>query len=264
MTGRPGSHDRHPAFTDRTDIVDGLAIFTRVPRDQPAGRCPTVVIIHGLSISSRYELPTARRLARTCRVFAPDLPGYGCSDDPETIPSIAGLADWMCRWLDVVGLGDVALVGDSLGAHVASEMARRRPGQVTHLVLSGLSIDPSGRHRSTQILRAMRDVPREPWSLLALHVRDFFFAGPGRVLRTLRSAIADPFSERLPDIPIPTLVVRGERDLISPRPWSEHVASVLPRGAYREVAGAPHAVNYACPDTYAAIIQDWIDHGGSA
>ncbi|MDQ3512330.1 MAG: alpha/beta hydrolase [Chloroflexota bacterium] len=258
MSGHRRTTGHLPEFTDRTDLVDGLEIFARVPRSPRPGPCPTVVLVHGLSISSRYELPLARRLARTFQVLAPDLPGYGCSDDPDEIPSIAALAGWLCRWLDVVGLGPVAIVGDSLGAHVASEVARKRPGQVSHLILSGLSIDPTGRHRSTQIVRAMRDIPREPLSLLPRHARDFLVAGPGRVMRTLQSAIDDPFFERLGHLPMPTLVVRGERDPVSPRAWSKRVVAALPRGTYAEVPGAPHAVNFARPDAYAALVLLWV------
>ena len=256
--GHGGTEDGLPAFTARTDMVDGLAIFSRVPRTQPAGPCPTVVIIHGLSISSRYELPAARRLARTCRVYVPDLPGYGYSDDPPEIPPITDLAEWMCRWIDAVGLDEVTLVGNSLGAHVTCEVARRRPHQVTGMVISGLSLDPAGSRVGIQVARALRDIPREPVALLLHHVRDFFVAGPGRVYRTLRSAMEDPFLARLPHLTMPTLVVRGSRDSLSPREWSERVAATLPRGTYREVPGAPHAVNFACPDEYVAIVLDWL------
>jgi len=249
-------------LSDREDVVDGLRIFARVPRSQRIEPSPTVILIHGLSISSRYERPCLRRLAASCRVYAPDLPGYGCSDDPPDTLSIGDLAGTLGRWLDVVGLDHVALVGDSLGAHVAASLARQRADTISHLVLSGLSLDSTGRRRITQVLRATRDIPREPVSLLPLHVRDAFNAGPGRVLRTLDSAIADPFYDRLDELTMPTLVVRGEHDPLAPPEWPRSVAARLPRGSFVEVPGAPHAVNYARPDAYAALILDWITTPG--
>ena len=228
-----------------------------------------VVLIHGLSISSRYEIPLARRLARSCTVYAPDLPGFGQSDDPPTIPLIAELAEWLGAWLNTVGLGRVVLVGNSLGANVAVELAVRQPDRVTHLVLSGLSLDPAGRRVWIQVGRTLRDIPREPLSLLPLHVKDFLVAGPGRVLATLRDAMRDPFAAKLPRLQMPALVVRGEHDPLAPQYWAEEVAQLLPYGRLAIVPSAPHAVNYSCPDAFAALVTELVHtdhnaHGPSA
>ncbi len=52
-----------------------------------------VVLVHGLVVSSRYMVPTAERLAPHCRVFAPDLPGFGGSEKPPRVLDVAGLSD---------------------------------------------------------------------------------------------------------------------------------------------------------------------------
>lgn len=235
--------------------VRGLAIFSRFSVRPGA---PVVVLIHGLSISSRYQIPLARQLASDYTVYAPDLPGFGQSDDPPSIPSIVELASWLLDWLNVVGLDRVILVGNSLGANVAVELATRQPERVTHLVLSGLSLDPAGRRLWVQVSRAIRDIPREPLSLMPLHAKDFLVAGPGRVLTTLRDATRDPLASKLPHLPMPTLVIRGEYDPLSPQSWAEEVARLLPHGRLAVIPGAPHATNYACPEAFAQLVREQV------
>jgi pimeloyl-ACP methyl ester carboxylesterase len=236
----------------REDPVRGLEIFSRYSVKPGA---PAIVLVHGLSISSRYEIPLARRLAVAFTVYAPDLPGFGQSDDPPSVPSIVELTSWLADWLNVVGLDRVMLVGNSLGANVAVELALQEPDRVTHLVLSGLPLDPGGRQLWIQIARTIRDVPREPLSLMPLHAKDFLVAGPGRVLMTLRDAMRDPFAAKLPHLMMPALVIRGEHDPLSPPSWAEEVARRLPNGRLAVIPGAPHATNYACPDQFAALVE---------
>src|SRR5207247_9606363 len=59
----------------------------RLPSDAPA-----VVLVHGIGVSGRYLVPTAVRLATTCRVYVPDLPGFGLSTKPSAILDVPALA----------------------------------------------------------------------------------------------------------------------------------------------------------------------------
>ena len=52
---------------------------------------PPVILLHGLSISSRYMASLAAEVARWTLVHAIDLPGFGLSGNPETILDIPGL-----------------------------------------------------------------------------------------------------------------------------------------------------------------------------
>lgn len=238
--------------------VNGRALHYRCGAEPLPSGAPVVVLVHGLSISSRYEAPSARRLALSCRVLAPDLPGFGRSADPPTIPGIAALADALAGWLDALGIGRATLVGNSLGANLVFDLAARRPDLVERVVVSGLFVDPRGRSVWTQLKRALRDAPLEPASLLALHVGDFLSAGPRRVLATLRASLRDDLTAKLPRVQAPTLVVRGERDPLAPRWWSKEVAERLPDARYVEVPGAAHTVNYNSPDAFADLILSFL------
>lgn len=82
----------HGEVASRFYAVEGRRVHARESVDDgaPAGRVP-VVLVHGQVVSSRYMLPLARRIAPHRRVLAPDLPGYGLSDDPGYPLDLEGL-----------------------------------------------------------------------------------------------------------------------------------------------------------------------------
>jgi len=67
--------------------IPGGAVHYRVSVAPPE-RLPIVLLIHGLVVASTYMVPTAERIAPFCRVYAPDLPGYGESYKPEKDPEL--------------------------------------------------------------------------------------------------------------------------------------------------------------------------------
>ena len=235
----------------RTRVVGGRRVFERYAETDGA---PVVVLVHGIGVSSRYFLPTAGRLAERCSVYAPDLPGFGLSGRLRGRPTVRRLADVLEAWLDAAGLArpDV-LVGNSFGCQLLIEVAARRPERVARLVLVGPTIDRRARSLARQAGRLALDLTREPPGLLAIEAVDYTlhlaksgFAGFVEMLR-------DPVGTKLQHVQAPALVVRGARDPIVPRAWAEKVAAALPHGRLVEVAGAPHAVNYAAPDELARL-----------
>jgi pimeloyl-ACP methyl ester carboxylesterase len=58
-----------------------------------------VVLVHGIGVSSRYMTPIAIELAATCKVYAPDLPGFGLSAKPSRILDVPALADALAAWM---------------------------------------------------------------------------------------------------------------------------------------------------------------------
>ena len=61
--------DRSPCLRGSFTIVNGLRLHARVSRTPPARGAPTVVLVHGLGVSSAYLVPTAERLAQEFRNF---------------------------------------------------------------------------------------------------------------------------------------------------------------------------------------------------
>src|SRR6476619_736859 len=86
---------------------------------------PTVVFIHGvLNDHSVWTLQSRYFAHHGFNVLAPDLPGHGLSDGLP-LASIGEIAEWALRLLDELGIGNVILVGHSMGSLAALEAAGR-------------------------------------------------------------------------------------------------------------------------------------------
>jgi pimeloyl-ACP methyl ester carboxylesterase len=200
-----------------------------------------IVLVHGFS-SSRSLKPLIRALGTRRPVFAPDLPGFGMSDRPIHPLDVPGLADALRRWLFDNRLAPAIVIGVSFGCQVAVDLAARHPAAVDRLVLVGPAFDPEARTPARLAMRWARNAPRSSPRLAPTVVHDFIDAGPWRSMRTLRRALDDPAEEKLGEIEAPTLVVRPERDHLSPAAWTARVAERIPDAELVVLPKASHSI----------------------
>jgi pimeloyl-ACP methyl ester carboxylesterase len=100
---------------------------------------PAVVFIHGAGMDHTVFGLQARYLAHHGRaVLALDLPGRGKSAGPA-LASIEAMADWVAELLDRLGVAQAALVGHSMGALIALDLAGRMPDRARALALMGVA-----------------------------------------------------------------------------------------------------------------------------
>ena len=96
-----------------------------------------LLLVHGISQLRNWD-PIVGALARDRDVIAVDLPGFGDSAPLAGEVSIATLTDAVAHFIDEQRLGEVDVVGSSMGARIALELARRgHPGAV-------VALDPGG------------------------------------------------------------------------------------------------------------------------
>jgi pimeloyl-ACP methyl ester carboxylesterase len=200
-----------------------------------------IVLVHGLS-SSRTLKPLIKALGARRPVFAPDLPGFGMSDQPIHPLDIPGLADALRRWLLDNELAPAIVIGVSFGCQVAVDLAARHPATVDRLVLVGPTTDPEARTPGRLAIRWARNAPHSSPRLAPTIVHDFIDAGPWRSVRSLQRALADPVEEKLSEIEAPTLVVRPERDRLVPEDWTKRVAKLIPDSELAVLPKAGHSV----------------------
>ena len=213
------------------------------------------MLLHGLGVSSRYFVPLARILAARWRVVAVDLPGWDGSDRPPEALDIPGLAGELGGWLDAEELQGVHIVANSLGCQIAVDLAARQPGRFERIVLIGPTVDPRYRTPLRHAPRFFVDAVREPPSLLPIIVRDYLRFGLRRFVATAGAALRDRPEDKLPRIPSPTLVIKGQRDAFVSTDWVEEMVALLPRGELAVVRRAPHATHYAAPRSVATLVE---------
>jgi pimeloyl-ACP methyl ester carboxylesterase len=237
--------------------VNGLRVHSH--RATPPFGGPPVVLVHGLGVSSRYLLPTARALATRFDVYAIDLPGSGRSERPTHPLTFAEAAETLLRWLDAIHLERPSFLGNSMGCQVLLELAVAAPQRVDRLVLAGPTVDPRWRSLASQVPRWLLELFREPLSLLPILLRDYWTFGPMRFFETGRFALSDRPEDKMPHVRAPTLVVRGERDAFVSDAWVQRCAQLLPVAATATVRGAAHAVNYSAPEALARVVAPFLE-----
>lgn len=178
-----------------------------------------VVLLHGLSGSSRWWQRNIPALARTRRVLVPDVIGFGRSRSPGPLPDVPTLAGVLADWIATAAGGAVHLVGHSMGGHLAIRIAAAHPERVRRLVL----VDAVGiprRQTPRDLLRlAYEAAPPRRWGdprFLPVIWTDAMVAGPFNVLRGLYHILRDDVRPVLSAIRAPTLVVWGEHDGLVP------------------------------------------------
>jgi pimeloyl-ACP methyl ester carboxylesterase len=115
-----------------------LHLHTAFPSSGGFDEHTPLVCIHPGPLSGKVFRAVLADLGRDRSVYAPDLPGYGESDAPESPPSVAGYADAVGDLLDTLRLREVDVLGYQTGSLVAAELALARPEQVRRLVLAGV------------------------------------------------------------------------------------------------------------------------------
>ncbi|MCM0677508.1 alpha/beta fold hydrolase [Micromonospora phytophila] len=280
-----------PAPRRRHVTVDGRRICHRVDGDGPP-----VLLLHGISRTLRDFTELHEQLAERFRVHSVDLPGYGGSlpmAGPHTLP---GLAGFVGRYLDAVGVHEPAhLVGNSLGGAIAMRLAVTEPARVASLAL----VNPAGFGREVTValrLLALRPLGRlllrpSRWAARRAELSLFHdpaFATAERVAHALEVA-RQPYAARvmletarnlgtfrgvrpqwreellaeLERLDIPTMIVWGDRDLILPAAHLEAARARLPRARTHLFRDCGHMPQIECAEEFHRLLVDfWSTTGG--
>ncbi len=124
----------HTSRRYRTQDVDGITIFYR---EAGAAASPVILLLHGFPTSSHMFRDLIPVLAPHFHVIAPDLPGFGFSNVPNTLPfsyTFERLADVIERFTEGLDLDQYALYVFDYGAPVGLRLALRHPERITAIV----------------------------------------------------------------------------------------------------------------------------------
>lgn len=241
------------------------------------GDGPAVVLLHGFPLSCATWAGQVEALAPRWRVVAPDLAGFGLSDppgDPEG-QSMADYADDVAALLAHLGLGPVVLGGLSMGGYVSLAVLRHHPSLARALILADTRPGPdtpevAARRTSQQAqVRAGRvddllDTLVGPLLAGPEHisrVREVMAsASPEGILAALEAMKARPdATPELAAISVPTLVVVGALDTMSPPAVAQDMVARLPRARLAVVPGAGHLSNVESPEAFDAALVAFLE-----
>lgn len=209
------------------------------------------------------------------QVVAPDRPGYGFSDVPDSPPSMEDYADNLVHVLDGLGYDTMVVVGHHTGASVAAAFTHRHPDRVSKLILHGTPLytkeeqaqrlarphwerwlEKDGAHLSGRFAMRSERLPEGPglqgvqWSTLS-----FFMAGETEWYGHV-AAFAYDMETALKEIQAPTFVMSHKGDALYRQ--TARVQTLRPDFAYQEFDGGYSHVMYDDPEPWAEKIGGFV------
>lgn len=247
-------------------IVQGYPAFAYTGGRPYAAKQPAVVFVHGAAFDHSVWQWQSRYLANHgFTVLAPDLPAHGKSPGAAR-ESIADMADWVAALIASAALERAAVVGHSMGSLVALETALMHPARVSKLALVGTAAPMAV---GEPFLAAAKDDHPAAFDMEVTwgHARAMALATspvPGTTLPGASRALngrahagvlaADlaacqawqPRLDAIGALKVPTLVVVGKRDQMTPQKAGRALAAQIP-GARLAVLDAGHSMMSEAP-----------------
>ncbi len=241
---------------------------------------PPVLLIQGLGADKHFWNLQRFALAPRYRTIAIDNRGAGRSDKPHGVYTLEQMADDAVAALDHAGIDSAHVVGASMGGAISQLLALRHPDRVRSLTLActacrhhpwrrellaewaevaqhrGMGAMTHEAARWTIGPRSFRRIsPLVGWlgPLAAARPPHAFVAQVAAIL-----AVSDDVADRLGELTVPTMVMVGNQDILTPRGDSEELAERIPGAELVVISGAAHGFMVEHGTTFNRILLDFL------
>lgn len=247
--------------------VDNLSIHYRCE-----GEGSPIVLLHGMGSNSKSWKNQINAFKDYFKVFAWDAPGYGKSSDPKKeLIDFKSFAEILKKFLDQLQLKNIYILGHSMGSALAMELYNLYPEYVDSLILadptrgsaplnnkqnekslqnrlnniSSLSPEELAKQRVTKVLsRFASDKTKEIAKSIMSEIRP---AGYRSVAYSLYNVNQ---TDLYPLIHIPTLILCGELDEVTPVSESEAIQQNVPQSELAIIPKAGHLSYLEAPNFF--------------
>jgi len=225
---------------------------------QVVGSGKPVVLVHGLSGSSRWWARNVGALAQRFRVHIVDLIGFGSSRDGHNFV-LSEAADYLARWVDRLEIERASLIGHSMGGFISADLAANHPERVERLVLVNAVALPFGRNHAQHLVGLLQGLRRLPVGFLPILFTDAARAGPITILKAARELLTTDIRGQLARIHAPTLVLWGANDAIVPLELGQRLADALPNAGLVVIEDAGHNPMWDRAEAFNRVVLDFLD-----
>ena len=242
-------------------------IYYRRSQSGAAPHAAPLVLVHGAGGTSMHWPGELRRLPETS-VYALDLPGHGQSPGAGCT-TIAEYAQVVVDWADALALPRFVLAGHSMGGAIAQTVALHHPQRLAGLILMGagarLAVSP-----------AILDGVRQDYAATARLIAEWAYkrqAAPATVDAYVAAMLTIPagvthgdflacstfdVTGEVSQIDLPTLVVVGLEDRLTPPKLSRFLAQQIPAARLVEAPEAGHMVMFEQDAVVVAAVQEFM------
>jgi len=245
-----------------TRQLQGRAVTFR----HEAGRGPALVCVHG-SADNHHVYDRLLDAMRGRERYAINLPGRAGTDGPP-LDNVAEMEAFVSRFLQAEVKGDYRLIGHSLGGAIAIEHALASPterlqGIVLLATGARLRVHPMILQLFEQIAKSGTGIPPLPPGLYEQNTDPALIAEASkhRELTPIETGgadwrAADTFDRMhdLPDIGVPTLIIGGTNDALTPAKYAEYMATQVPQNELYILEGAGHMLVTERPEEVASLM----------
>ncbi len=256
----------------------------------------SLILIHGLGDESDTWRHVFAPLADDYHVFAIDLPGFGRSDKPKVDYTPPFMISTIINFIDQLELSNPILMGSSLGGMLSHSIAITHPGKVKGLVLVGgallqpkptqdlglrlmqmpllgewlytrLRKNPEAAFDSlNNVYHQLRSLPRADQDFLFTRVNQRVWSNGQRraYFSTLRNmipwmrGIQGLLPQELNRLSLPTLIVRGEFDILYSQENAKQLLAVQPNSILTTIKNGGHLPHQECPTSFLKEVNPWL------
>ncbi len=229
------------------------------------GDGPVIILLHGLFGALSNFNPLYDYFVNSYKVVTPILPLY---DLPVRETNIENLVQYVKAFISYKGYQNITLMGNSLGGHVALLYAAEDQSQLNSMVLTGSSGlfesalgDTFPRRKDYDYIKAKTEYTFYDPNVASKELVDEVYEIVNsrekglRVISMAKSAIHNNMAEELQHIKIPSLLIWGIQDKITPAFVGEEFHQKLPNSELHMIDECGHAPMMEKPEEFNAILE---------
>jgi 3-oxoadipate enol-lactonase len=237
------------------------------------GEATPIIFLHGVGSDKSVWAPQLAQFGNGRRAVAFDYPGYGESELAENATR-EDFAAAILTAMEELGIERAHVCGLSLGGVIAIAMHAVAPDRCASLIIAdSFAAHPDGRAIHDRSIAASQSMTMRELAEARAGVLLGSAASPELLAEVIETMAAiDPAAYRLgaaavwladqhdraKSIKVPTLVLVGEEDGITPPVLSEDLAALIPGSELHRIAKAGHLANAEQPDAFNAAIESFL------
>jgi 3-oxoadipate enol-lactonase len=244
------------------------------------GEGPALLLLHAFPLGLAMWDEQARALSSAFQVVRFDCRGFGGSPPGDALLSMERIADDAVAVLDHLDLPAAAVCGVSMGGYAAFALVRRHPTRLRALVLAdtkpGADTDQARETRAQQAAKVRREgasaiadavLPKllgktthASRPQVVARVKEIILANPARGISDALAGLAAraDSTPTLREIRVPTLIVCGEEDAITPPSESEAMHAAVKGSTLELIPKAGHLASLEDPAAFNRALEGFL------
>ena len=238
-----------------------------------AGEGTPIIVLHGLMGGlSNFDAVIDFFSKKGYKVLIPELPIYTKS---LLKTNVKHFAKYLHDFIDFKGFKEVIILGNSLGGHIGLYHTKMYPETVKALIITGSSglyeNAMGGGYTKRSDYEVIKKKAQEVFYDTAIATKAIVdevydtVNDRNKLIKTLaiaKSAIRHNMSKDLPNIKIPTCIIWGKNDGVTPPEVAIEFNNLLPESELFWIDRCGHAAMMEHPDEFNKILDAWLQKGG--